>query len=158
GGIGVLVFDIADHHRFMRRIPTFALHDGEAPENVKGIAASARTGRLYVTTTKRVAALDLRTDEILWNREYDGGCDRLAMSADGKLLYVPSLEGPHWNVIDAATGDPVAKVITNSGAHNTIYGLDGSLVYLAGLASPILSVADPRTHTIVKRVGPFSNV
>jgi hypothetical protein len=73
GGIGILVFDIDHGHRFVKRIPTYAAHAGEAPEAIKGIAASATTGRLYVTTTKRVAALDLKTDRLLWNREYDGG-------------------------------------------------------------------------------------
>jgi len=31
-------------------------------------------------------------------------------------------------------------------------------VYLAGLRSPLLSIADPRTHKVVKEVGPFGNV
>jgi len=158
GGVGVLVFDIDNGHRFVKRIHTIDTPPGQQPEAVKGVAASAQTGRLYVTTTKRIVAVDLKTDRVVWNREYEGGCDRLAISPDGKLLYVPSLEGPHWNVVDAATGNPVAKVVTNSGAHNTIYGLDGSRVYLAGLKSPVLNVADPRTHTVVKRVGPFGNV
>ena len=56
---------------------------------------------------------------------YEGGCDRMAISPDGKMLYVPSFEGPHWHVVDAETGDVIAKVVTNSGAHNTIYGPDG---------------------------------
>ena len=30
--------------------------------------------------------------------------------------------------------------------------------YLAGLKSPVLSVADTKTHTVVKSIGPFSNV
>lgn len=158
GGVGVLVYDIADRHRFVKRIPTFTIRDGEPPENVKGVAISAQTGLLYVTTTKRLAALDVKTERIAWNREYEGGCDRLAISPDGRLLYVPSLEGPHWHVIDARTGDVISRVVTNSGAHNTIYGPDGAFVYLAGLRSPLLNVADPRTHTIAKRVGPFSNV
>lgn len=157
GGVGILVYDIDAGHRFLRRIPTFPQGE-EAPEAIKGIAASAQTGRLYVTTTRRLAALDLETDQIIWSREYEGGCDRLAIAPDGKLLYVPSLEGPHWTVIDAATGDVLTKVVTNSGSHNTIYGLDGSAVYLAGLKSPILNVSDPRTHTVVRRIGPFSNV
>jgi len=35
----------------------------QAPENVKGIAASARTGKLYVSTTKRLACFDLVTEK-----------------------------------------------------------------------------------------------
>jgi DNA-binding beta-propeller fold protein YncE len=55
------------------------------------------------------------------------------------------------------TGDVIAKVVTNSGAHNTIYGSDGRHVYLAGLHSPVLSIADPRTNAVVAGVGPFGN-
>jgi DNA-binding beta-propeller fold protein YncE len=157
GGIGILVYDMDQGHRFVRRIPTFDVPAGEQPENIKGIVANAKTARLYITTPKRVAAFDLATDRLIWNRTYEGGCDRLAIAPDGKLLYVPSFEGPHWHVLDAMTGDVLAKIVTDSGAHNTIYSSDGKQVYLAGLRSPILSIADPSTHKVVGGVGPFSN-
>ena len=158
GGIGILVYDMDHGHRLLRRIPTFSVAPGDAPENVKGIAASAKTRRLYVTTHKRLACFDLTHDGVVWSREYPGGCDRLAIAPDGHLLYVPSFEGPHWHVLNAATGDIVATIVTHSGAHNTIYGPDGRHVYLAGLKSDTLSVADTRTHTVVQSVGPFGNV
>ena len=158
GGIGVLVFDIDRDYAFVRRIASQEVPEGAQPENVKGIAASARTGRLYVATIKRVMAFDLATDRKVWDRLVDGGADRLAISPDGQLLYVPSLEGPHWTVLDGATGDVRATIVTNSGAHNTVYGPDGKHVYLAGLKSKMLAVADPATHTVVSEVGPFTNV
>jgi DNA-binding beta-propeller fold protein YncE len=158
GGIGILVYDIDRGYTFVRRIPSQDVPQGQAPENVKGIAANARTARVYVATIKRVMAFDLTTDRKVWDRPVEGGADRLAISPDGALLYVPSLEGPHWTVLDAGTGDVRATIVTNSGAHNTIYGPDGRRVYLAGLKSKMLSVADPATHTVVKEVGPFSNV
>jgi DNA-binding beta-propeller fold protein YncE len=158
GGVGVLVYDMDAGHKFVKRIPTFAEVAGEQPENVKGVAASATTGRLFVSTIKRVAAIDLKTEQILWNRTYEGGADRLAVSPDGKILYVPSLEGPHWHAVDAATGDVLAKIVTDSGAHNTIYGPDGRYVYLAGLKMPKLLIADAASHKVVKEVGPFGNV
>jgi len=157
GGVGVLVFDMDSGYKFVRRIPTFDVPEGQEPENVKGVTADAASKRLYVSTIKRIAAIDLATDKIVWNREYDGGCDRLAISPDGTLLYVPSFEGPHWLVLDAKTGDVITKIVTNSGAHNTIYGPDGHRVYLAGLHSPVLSIADPASHRVVSTVGPFSN-
>ena len=156
GGIGLLVFDRDDGYRFVKRIPTWPVLSGEQPENVKGIAASARDGRVYVTTIKRIAAFDVVTEKKVWETTPEGGCDRLAISPDGRLLYVPSFEGPHWNVLEAATGKTVARLDPNSRAHNTLYGLDGRAVYLAGLGSPLLSIADPRTHRVVKTVGPFS--
>ena len=157
GGIGVLVYDIGNNYRFVKRIPTWDVPAGQQPENVKGVAASARTGRLYVSTIKRLGCIDLLTDRMLWSKELEGGCDRMAIAPDGQILYVPSLEGPHWNVVDAMSGDTVTKVVTGSGAHNTIYSLRGDRVYLAGLRSPMLSVADAKTHKVVQTVGPFAN-
>jgi DNA-binding beta-propeller fold protein YncE len=158
GGVGVLVYDIDAGYKFLRRIPSQEVPAGQEPENVKGIAASAATGRLYVTTIRRLMAFDLKTDKKLWDKEMPGGADRLAIAPDGKTLYVPTLEGPQWTVVDAMTGEIRAAVVTNSGAHNTIYGPDGTRVYLAGLKSPLLTVADPSTNTIVRQVGPFANV
>jgi DNA-binding beta-propeller fold protein YncE len=73
-------------------------------------------------------------------------------------LYVPQLEGPAWHVVNAATGDVITTIETKSGSHNTIYSADGSHVYLAGLNSKLLFVADTRTNQIASTVGPFDNV
>ncbi len=156
GGVGVLVFDIDREYRFVKRIPTWQTPPGKEPENVKGIAASAATGRFYVSTYARMAAFDIASGRKIWDRAYENGCDRMAISPDGRILYVPSFEGAFWHVVDAATGDVIKDIETKSGSHNTIYSRDGAHVYLAGLRSPYLSVADTRTQTVVKTVGPFS--
>jgi len=156
GGMGVLVYDIDQGHRLIKRIPVPEIQPGDTPENVKGICASAKTGRLYVSTIKRLICLDLRTEKVLWSRAYEGGCDRMSISPDGRVIYLPSLEGPHWNVVDAGSGDVMTRVVTNSGAHNTVYGPDGKRAYLAGLRSPHLSIANTSTHTVTRTVGPFS--
>jgi hypothetical protein len=157
GGHGLLVFDIDHGHRFVKRIPTAGLDEKGVPINVKGICASAETKRVYISTIQQMMCLDLVTEKLLWEHKVAEGCDRMALSPDGRLLYVPSFEGPIWNVMDASSGDIIAKVTPNSGAHNTIYGLDGAEVYLAGLKSPILSIAGSKDHTIIRTVGPFSN-
>lgn len=156
GGIGVIVFDVANGHKFVKRIPTWNVPEGKEPENVKGIEACAETGKLYVSTVKRLACIDLKTEKMEWDKELPGGCDRMALSPDGKILYVPSFEGPHWNVVNAATGDIITTIVTNAAAHNTIYSPDGKEAYMAGLKSPNLSVADTKTHKVKKTVGPFS--
>jgi DNA-binding beta-propeller fold protein YncE len=157
GGIGILVFDADQSYRFVKRIPTWDTAPGKEPENVKGIAASEQTGKVYVSTFNRLAAFDLVTGKKLWDRSYEGGCDRMALSPDGQILYVPSFESAFWNVVNATSGDMIAKIETKSGSHNTIYSPDGARVYLAGLRSPLLSVADTTSHTVIKTVGPFSN-
>src|SRR5436305_4528589 len=92
GGIGILVYDIDAGYKFIRRIPTWNVPPGEAAENVKGVAASAKTGKLYVGTIKRVACFDLITEKKAWEKTYDGGSDRLPISPDAKILYVPCLQ------------------------------------------------------------------
>lgn len=158
GGIGILVFDMDHRYRFVKRIPTWGLDPGQTVEIVKGIAADASRRRLYLTTPKLLAAFDLTTDKMVWQKSYQGGCDRLAISPDGKTLYVPSFEGKYWNVIRALNGDLITRLEPNSGSHNTIWSPDGTRVYLAGLHYNYLLVADPSTHQVVQKVGPFSDV
>ena len=69
GGVGILVFDADNGHKFVRRIATWEAYRREAIEPIKGIAAHAGTGRLYVSTTRRLAAFDLATDKIDWGRK-----------------------------------------------------------------------------------------
>jgi DNA-binding beta-propeller fold protein YncE len=158
GGIGIIVFDIDNAYKFVRRIPTWDVPAGQKPENVKGIVASAKPGRVYVTSLNKIIAIDAVSGKKVWDKTYEGGCDRLAVSPDGKVLYVPQLEGPFWTVVNATNGNVITKIETKSGSHNTIYSDNGQHVYLAGLKSPYLSVADPKTHTVASKVGPFDNV
>src|ERR1043165_3614226 len=63
--------------------------------------------------------MDMKTIKIgflclkVWEQTYDGNCcDRMALSPDGKTLWVPSFGGPHWYVADAATGKLIKDVQT----------------------------------------------
>lgn len=156
GGHGVTVFDIDNGLRFVKRIPTAGLDGKGKPLNVKGICASAETKRLYVSTIRTLMCIDLSSEKLLWEKSYEGGCDRMALSPNGTNMYLPSLEADDWHVIDAMTGNVIKKISPKSGAHNTIYGPDGRHAYLAGLKSPLLTVAETATHTPEMTVGPFS--
>ncbi|MEZ6135720.1 MAG: hypothetical protein R3C53_12490 [Pirellulaceae bacterium] len=156
GGHGLLVFDMDREHDFVKRIPLGGLDDKGSPINVKGVCANAKTGRIYVSTIKSLMCVDLVSEQLLWERELEGGCDRMSISPDGQFIYQPSFEGPHWLVLDA-DGQVLAKVVPDSGAHNTVVGLDGSAAYLAGLRSPLLSISDTTTHQLSRTVGPFSS-
>jgi hypothetical protein len=148
GGAGVLVFDIAHEHRFVKRIPTIDAPAGQAPENVKGVALSAQTGLLYVTTPRRMFAVDVVTERVVWNREYDGGCDRMALSPDGTILYVPSLEGPHWHAVDARRRCP--RQNRDEVRRTTRFTSDGTPCISRSRVTA-LHVADPRTHAVRTR-------
>jgi enamine deaminase RidA (YjgF/YER057c/UK114 family) len=154
GGAGILVFDIDNGHKFVRRSDTPASREPK-PDNIKGVCACAATGRLYFTTRSKLYCVDLATGKTIWETTPPNGTDRMSITPDGKILYVPSFEKDTWNVIDAADGKLITPIETKSGAHNTVVGLDGSRMYLGGLKSPFLFVADTKTHTVAKKVGPF---
>jgi hypothetical protein len=155
--IRILVFDIDHAHRFVRRIPLWPAASGEDAEAVRGTAASARTGRFYISTTRRLAAIDLKTDKIVWERSFESHCcDRIAVSPDARTIYAPAFGSPKWYVIDAATGDLRASIGLTGWPRATVYAPDGKHAYLAAWESPVLSVSDTASHEIVKTVGPFS--
>jgi DNA-binding beta-propeller fold protein YncE len=154
GGAGIVVFDIDDGHKFIKRIPT-PESDAPKPANMKGICACAATKRLYFTTPAKLYCLDLVSEKTLWAKALPLGCDRMSITPDGKTLYVPSFEKDTWNVVDAATGDLLKVIETKSGAHNTVVSLDGSRMYLGGLKSPWLFVTDAKTHEVLQKTGPF---
>jgi len=142
----------------VKRIPSAGVDEKGHVMNVKGICASAKTQRLYVSTIGTLMCFDLVSEKLLWERSYEGGCDRMAISPDSRVIYLPSLEKEHWHVVDARTGEVLKKIVTNSGAHNTIIGLDGRFAYLGGLKSPILRMADVKAREVVREIGPFSNM
>jgi len=162
GGIGVLVFDAGRHFQFVKRIPTWDYPASQEPESIKGMSANASTGMLYLSTNYRLAAMDLRTEKIVWEQTYDGDCcDRASVSPDGKIVYAPVIEGHAWYVVDAMTGKEIKKLDTGAvnSPHNTIFTLDGSRVFMSG---PLIAIADTKTNTVVQtlkfgnKVRPFT--
>jgi DNA-binding beta-propeller fold protein YncE len=171
GGAGILVFDIDHGHKFVKRVP---LQGAPPPppdpaatgrgrsgqESIKGIAAHADTARLYVSTSRRVAAYDLLTDKLVWEQSYEGrGTDRIALSPDGKTIYAPVLGAPKWIIADAATGSPIGSIDKPGNPHNTQFSDDGARVYFEAEGNTrTMSVVDAKTRTIVKEIGPFGNM
>ncbi|MCA9136926.1 MAG: hypothetical protein KDB00_09205 [Planctomycetales bacterium] len=158
GGHGVMVFDIDHDHQFVRRISLdgYGVDENGKPLNVKGICGSAATHRLYVSTIRQLICIDLLSDKVLWQKEYPLGCDRMSISADGKTIYQPSFEKDRWYVLNADDGSVISEIVPDSRAHNTVYAVDGSEVYMAGLGSPLLTVSDAMTHHVTRTIGPFS--
>lgn len=157
GGHGILVFDISNGHRFVKRIATRGFHPDKTASNVKGIAVSVPLNSIYISTIESLQRIDLATGKLVWEKAFEGGCDRMAISPDGRTMYLPSFEKDFWNVVDCASGDIIKKITVFKRAHNTIYGPSGNQVYLDDIASPWLYIADAKTHTLTNKIGPFAN-
>src|SRR6185369_6155657 len=157
GGHGLLVFDMDQNFKFVKRIPTGGLDEKGKPSNVKGIAVSEFTHCVYISTIEGMQCIDLVTEKVVWEKKYEGGCDRMSITPDGKTIYLPSFEGDHWKVVDAKTGNILNKIVLNSHSHNTICGPDGKSAYLEGLKSNMLTVVSTADQKVTKTVGPFFN-
>jgi hypothetical protein len=157
GGHGLLIFDMDNDFKFVKRIATGGLDKSGQPSNVKGICVSLPLHRIFISTLTSMFCVDLLTEKTIWEKKYEGGCDRMAISPDGKIIYLPSLEGDDWKVVDALSGNILYRIVTRSASHNTIYGPDGRRVYLEGLRSDYLSIVQTSNHTVAEKVGPFAN-
>ena len=122
GGHGLLVFDIDQGHKFVKRIPCQGLAPDGTPSNGKGIDVSLFTQCVYISTIHTLQCMDLKTEKIIWEKKFEKGCDRLSISPDGKEIYVPSFEKDDWYIIDAKTGNLKQTISPDIKAHNTIYG------------------------------------
>lgn len=154
------VFSAEPPFPLVERIRVPALH------SLRGVAVDPRSGSLYVSLggnggssgNGEVLAYDLRRNRILWERAFPTGTDSLAVSRDGRVLFVPEGERSEddiWYVVDARTGEVTHEIRAAPGPHNTIVSPDGRLVYLGPRNSHFLVVASTRTDRVVRRVGPL---
>jgi len=129
-GKGILVFDIDDAHRFVRRI--------EIPfkEGLRGFCGNAKNHAVYYSSTaQRMGCFDLETEKVVWEKVYDAGIDRACITPDGKTIYAPTgwwFRGTNsgFLVVNAADGKLLKHLPAGPQAHNSIASLDGQFAYL----------------------------
>jgi hypothetical protein len=159
----ISVYDIDRGHSLLGTIPTVVNVD-----DVKGVAVSAATGKLYVTyrtpsSAGMIYCLNIYENAVLWNRVIDPGIDRLSIDPSGRLLYVPTWEGSaanYINVLDADTGDVVRKVYFSNRSHDARFPLSGPLFQETKAtdgSGNYLYMIDPRSYS-VSRIGPYSGI
>ena len=68
GGHGILVYDLSDNYRLVKRIRTGGLKADGTPSNVKGVAVSLATNSIYITTLEALQRVDLLTEKIVWEK------------------------------------------------------------------------------------------
>src|SRR5207237_9231873 len=76
GGAGILVFDVENGHKFVKRIDTPSAKEAK-PSNIKGVCACAATKKLYFTTLTKLYCVDLVTEKPVWEKSPPDGCRRL---------------------------------------------------------------------------------
>ena len=150
-GSGILIFDIDNGHKFVRRIdiPIFK-------EGLRGFTGNLKTHRVYYSSTnRRLGAFDLETEKVVWEKTYEAGCDRSSITMDGKKIYAPtgfwySGEDAGFLVVNADNGELIKRIHVGPQAHNSIVSLDGKRVYLGTRTT--LSVFDTATDKMIRQI------
>jgi DNA-binding beta-propeller fold protein YncE len=155
------VYSIDRANRLVQTIPL-----PQIGSSIHGVVASPSSGTLYISYGEQqppggsLLAYDLRRNRVLWQRTYRFGIDSMAMSRNGRWIYMPAGEGSGsgaWRIIAASNGRPTGRAISGgAGAHNTILGPDGRYLYLGGVDTPYLEVASTATNKVVQKLGPLN--
>ena len=148
---GILIFDIDDGHKFVRRIdvPIFS-------EGLRGFTGNLKTHRVYYSTTnRRLGCFDLEREEIVWEKTYGAGCDRSSITPDGKNIYVPTGwwypgEDSGFLVVNADNGELIKRIRVGPQAHNSIVSLDGRRVFLGTRTT--LTIFDTSTDRMIRQI------
>ncbi len=155
GRAGILIFDIDDGHKFVRRIEVPGLREG-----LRGFTANAKTHCVYYSTTNHgLGRFDLESEKVIWEQHYDLGCDRSCITPDGTKLYVPTgwwFSDPSGGflVIDSANGKLLKRLPVGKQAHNSIASLDGRFAFLGTETTlTVFRTSDDEMVSQIKPVG-----
>ena len=155
-GTGIVVLDALNNYSFIKRIPTWKVPASDFPMQVAGVTASVQDQMIYVAARGRMCAIDLRTEKMVWDKDYDGqGFERPQIAPDGSFLYVGSNLKDFWYVVNPKNGDLITRVRSplSPDAHNLNLSHDGKIAFMAP-NGPVMGLADTTTHTLIGTI-PF---
>jgi DNA-binding beta-propeller fold protein YncE len=140
------------------RIPEFHSLRGVAVDPPSATVYGSVGGNGGSSGNGALVAYSLLAHKVLWQRSFRSGTDSLAITPNGRALYVPEGErtmSDRWYVVDARTGRTTHVIHAAPGPHNTIVSADGRKVYLGPRNSRFLLVASTESNHVVLRVGPL---
>ncbi len=160
---GIYVYDADNNHALVKHISLPMFTGG------RGCVVDPASNSLYLSYngdggshgTGSLLKYNLLTDTVVWTKNYSFGIDSMAITPDGKTIYMPDGEASYdgmWRILNASDGSVTGSIFTATGdaAHNTVMSLDGKHVYLGALNSKYLYRVDTSTNKIVEKIGPLT--
>lgn len=132
---------------------------------VRGVAVAPATHMMFISYggdgggngNGSVLAYDLVGKRIVWSVNLNTGIDSGAVSADGKLLYMPDGENSsngNWYILNTANGSVVGKIETpGSGPHDGVMSADGKILQLGDRNHSHLLVFNTQTGVLQQQTG-----
>lgn len=139
-GAGILIFDIDNGHKFVRRIdvPEFKNEVKRYKSGLRGFEANLANKAIYFTQNDGIVGrFDLVKEEVVWIRKHALGADRASVTPDGKTLFIPT---GWWHragdggmlIAKADNGDIIQRIELGSSAHNSVVSTNGQYLFIGG--------------------------
>jgi hypothetical protein len=156
------VYDIDHGNRLVEKVRL------RQADGIRGVVADPARHVMYISYggdggpngSGSMLKYDLLHDRVLWERAYPTGVDSMAITNNGRKIFMPTGEVspiPIWLVLDARNGRVIGTIRAGESPHNTIVGLSGRYVYMSPRDTNYLVVARTSDYRIVRRIGPLES-
>jgi YVTN family beta-propeller protein len=98
----------------------------------------------------KIMAIDTATQAILWSTAVEGSPHHLSVDPTGARVFVPLFDRNYLIVLDAHTGQLIARWYGALGNHSTEMSADGRRLYVGNMISDTIWVYDAQTGKILK--------
>ena len=110
------------------------------------------------TGTGELVAIDPTTRQVSWRVGFRGVPNHLAVSPDGRRVYVTVVSGENVDVFDPARHALIDSVKVGTGPHDIEVSRDGKTVYVGLIRGTDVTVFDAATNRVLRRIPFGANV
>jgi len=110
------------------------------------------------TGTGELVAIDPNTRQVSWRVGFRGVPNHLAVSPDGRRVYVTVVSGNYVDVFDAARHALIDSVDVGIGPHDIDVSRDGKTVYVGLIRGTDVTVFDAATNRVLRKIPFGANV
>ena len=107
------------------------------------------------TGNGELVAIDPASQKILWRAPLRGSPNHIAVSPDGKRVYITIVSGPWVVIVDPAKRAVVDSVDVGTGPHDLEVTRDGKTVYVGLIRGTDVTVFDAATLKVLRKI-PFT--
>ena len=110
------------------------------------------------TGTGELVAIDPKSRQVSWRVGFRGVPNHLAVSPDGRRVYVTVVSGNYVDVFDAGTHALIDSVDVGTGPHDIEVSRDGKTVYVGLIRGTDVTVFDATTNRVRRKIPFGANV
>ena len=109
-------------------------------------------------TSGELVAIDPRTQSVAWRAPLRGAPNHIAVSPDGKLVYITIVSGPYVVIVDAVRHAVIDSVDVGFGPHDIEVSRDGKTGYVGLIRGTDVTIFDTQTRKVIRKVAMGQNV